>query len=203
MALLSRKKPAPEPEPAVVLTKGPGGKGRATPKRSAAIKARPVTPYMQPVVTGGTRKERSAALKQARRGAAGTQRAALKGQADASQLPARDRSPERGIARQVVDGRRNLTTFVFAVYVLFFLTGIARGALKQAIFSLMLVALLIVVGDGFLLRREVRRRVRAAHPDSTQKVGFYSFQRSLLPRRFRLPKPGVGVPSGKLPAGRR
>ena len=194
MALLSRK-PAPQPDPEPVVLVKPGGKGKATPKRSEAIKARPVTPYMKPVVTGGTRKERAAAAREARKSSVGTQRAAMQGRGDVALLPARDRPVERGIARGVVDGRRNLTTFVFVVYVLFFAFGFTQGALASALFSLMIVFVLVVIGDGFLLARLVVRAVQEAHPGSTQKVRFYAFQRSLLPRRFRLPKPGVGVPA--------
>jgi len=181
-----RKTAATTPEP-VVLSK-PGGKGKATPKRSAARASRPVTPYLKTSGAGGGRGGGG------RRAAVGEQRAALRGEGPGP-LPPRDRAPERGLARQVVDGRRNLTTLVFGLYLL--IVGVqfaGRGALAQALFTLLLVLLLIVIADAVLLTRLVRREVRGAYPDSNVKTGFYSLQRALLPRRFRLPRPGVGVP---------
>lgn len=189
-----RRKPAVEatPEP-VVLTKE-GGKGKITPKRAEARAGRPVTPYMQTSANpkGGAR---GGGGKEARRATAGDVRAALRGEGSGP-LPLRDRAPERGLARQVVDGRRNLTTLVFAIYLLFFASGLAgRGVVASGLFALMIVLLLVVVGDSLLLVRLVRQSVRAAYPESKVKTGFYAVQRALLPRRFRLPRPGVGVPA--------
>ncbi len=200
MALLSRKKPRAAPAEPVVLTKA-GGKGRPTPTRSAARASRPVEPYLTLGKGGkGGGKGRGGA-KAGRRREADSTRAALKGEGSGP-LPRRDAAPERGLTRQVVDGRRNLMTLVFVVYLLFFASSLVPGRVSAALFSLMLVLLLVVLADAFLLVRLVRRTVRAAYPDSTLSTGLYAVQRALLPRRFRLPRPGVGVPGPSRPAPR-
>jgi len=183
---LARRRTAAEPEPATVVPPKAGGKNRPTPKRSEAIAARPVTPYMKG--TPKNRKEAAAAKRAARRSQAAEQRAAMRGEGDTARLPLRDRGPEKALARDVVDGRRNATALLFPSYLLFVFAQVS-----PVVFLLVLALFVGIALDAVVLVRKAQRAVDTAYPGSGVRVRFYAFQRSILPRRWRLPRPGVGA----------
>ena len=185
---LARKKTEPEPELTVIVK--PGGKNRPTPKRTDARSSRPVTPYMN--TTAGTRKENAKSDKERRRGALDAQRAAMKGNGDISKMPVRDARVEAAFVRELVDNRRNLVTLVLAAYALLFLNFIIKG--NGLILSLILTVMFIAIVDAFVLAFTAKRSVGKAFPGSTAKVRIYAVQRAIMPRRMRLPRPGVGIP---------
>jgi hypothetical protein len=197
MKLLSRKKVSADVGAAPVIVK-PGGKNRPTPKRTEARSSRPVTPYLSGA--GSSRKENAKIDRERRRGKLDEQRAAMKGTGDLAKMPARDARPEAGFVRELVDNRRNLVTLVLAAYALLFLNFLVKG--NYLILTLMITIVFVAITDGFVLAFQVKRAVRREFPDSREKVRLYAVQRAVMPRRMRLPRPGVGTP-GTSRRGRR
>ena len=191
MALLSRRSKT-VPAPVLEEPQRPGAKGKATPKRSAARAERPFQPYMDSVAGGASGRGKDA--KAARRAQFQADRAALK-RGDTRSLPARDRGPERSLARDLVDSRRHLVTFFPLVAVISVFGGGlvtnsgARFFVSAATFALFLVCAF----DAVLLATRVSRRVRTELPGGATKVRLYAVQRAVLPRRFRLPGARVAV----------
>lgn len=173
-----------------------GAKNKATPKRSEALKARPVTPYLQGSGrSGGSRREVARGDKDRRRRSLDAQRLAMKGAGDLSKLPPRDARPEAAFARSYVDRRRNLVTLILLAYVLLFINFLVKG--KFVVLTLLLAIVFLAIVDAFVLGFTVKRMVRKEFPGTKEKVSLYAVQRATLPRRFRLPRPGVGVPAGR------
>lgn len=114
---------------------------------------------------------------------------------DQRYLSARDRGPERAIARDVVDSRRTAGTWFFAgaLFVLLF-SGAAMPDPVRLIANLAWALLAVaVITDSWLLCRKTKRLVRERHPDSTERMGalyFYVIMRALTFRRLRIPQPG-------------
>lgn len=171
----------------------PGAKNKATPKRSDAVAARPVTPYLEGSgSSGGSRREVAKSDRNRRRGSLDAQRSAMKGKGDLARLPPRDARPEAGFVRDYVDNRRNLVTLILLAYVLLFLNIIVKG--EYIIITLLLAIVFLAVVDAFVLGITVKTKVKKAFPGTTAKrLGIYAVQRATLPKRFRLPRQGVGV----------
>jgi hypothetical protein len=166
-------------------------RGISTPKRPNAHLRRPAA---GPPLRGGklTKEERQELREEKRR----RRREITEGmkQGDDRYLTARDRGPERALARDVVDSRRTVGTFFFvgALFVLLFsgsampepvrLVGnIAWGVLAAA-----------VITDSWLLCRRTKKLLRERYPDSTERLGslyFYVIMRSLTFRKLRVPQP--------------
>ena len=161
-------------------------KGRPTPKRTAGRKPPPLPPPT-------TRKEayrRQRELAKSRRSAARSGLAA----GDERFVGRRDQGPVRALARDIVDSRRSpLTLFLPSALVLFIGGSLAPSAAVRTFSSTFWLALVVLmVVDGFLLTRTVRRVVDDRHPDNTEKsrsLAFYAIARSTQFRRLRLPKP--------------
>jgi len=104
----------------------------------------------------------------------------------------RDKGPEKKLARDLVDSRRNLGSFVlggFIVVVLLSFSSPAAAVLSELI--LLFLLLLIAIDSVFLVRR-LKRLVRERIPDSTllgRKLYFYTIMRSTSFRFMRVPKP--------------
>ncbi|WP_131747486.1 DUF3043 domain-containing protein [Frankia sp. Cppng1_Ct_nod] len=206
MALLKRRAPATDaltdapgnpagegvaPEPA----RNSSGKGRPTPKRSEARAARarggagPTTPTSRKDTRTRSRDERRRQTQEYRA-------AMLSG--DVSRLPPRERAPERVLARDFVDTRRNLGPFFLATAAVYFVGGLVpNGYVRLVATYLMLLGILAVVVDSIVLSRQVSRRVADKHPGSPVKVRAYSVQRALLPGRWRMPRPQVSRTGGR------
>jgi hypothetical protein len=202
MALLKLKKrssaddPSPEATAQVVAAPGSGdpdgpptaGKGRPTPKRSDARAARNRAGARGPAGSG---KEARARDRGARRRASQEHRAAMMS-GEISKLPPRERAPERVLARDFVDGRINIGPLFLIAAAIYFIGGIVPNDYVRMVATyVMLLGILAVVVDAVVLSRQVGTRVAERYPDSRVRVRVYSIQRSLLPRRWRLPRPRV------------
>jgi hypothetical protein len=182
-----RKRSAPEP--AEVLedepVAKPGGKNRPTPKRSEARAARgQVT--RTPV---STRKDSRATTREDRRTQAAEQRQAMMS-GDVAKMPAYHRAPERVYARELVDQRRSVAPLFLPVAVLcLFLSQVRVPAIQLAGAVALYVMMVGLIVDAFLLARYVHKRVAEKFPNSGVPVRMYSFQRSIMPKRWRMPRP--------------
>ena len=174
------------------------GKGRPTPKRSEAGRRRsgPVAP------PPATRKEAARRLREER----AEQRRS--GNPAAGREPGRvlkrDLGPVRALARDVVDGRRNLAVLMLPAALLLVLAQlVGNAALLALAVNSWTVTLLAVVLDLVFLAVLTRRRVREAFPDERTgaHVG-YALLRSTVLRRWRMPPPRV-APGPVLPQRRR
>jgi hypothetical protein len=164
----------------------PEGKGRPTPKRSEARKARRNA-------MPSNRKEAAALQRQRNREARLKARQALM-TGDERNLPPRDAGPERRLARDVVDSRFTLgQVFVVIIGVVFVLgIGVPNTAVQGATNLAGLLAMTAIVIDS-------ARCGRAAKVAVSEKFGLakargissYAFMRAMLPRRFRRPPPKV------------
>lgn len=193
MALLRKKTPAPaEPEKPVVVK--PGGKGRATPSRKEAEAARRTRPAAR---SGDPKAAKQQAREERRQKSQAYREAMMSG--DVARLPPRERAPERVLARDLVDQRRNFGP----VFLLLLLVNLASGfapsfGLRYVATLLLMAGLVVFVLDSILLTRAVAKAVAERHVGSRTPVKVYSVQRALLPGRFRMPRPRVEV-AGWLP----
>lgn len=165
------------------------GKGRATPSRKEAEAARKAR-LKAPVSRKDQMKRERAAREELRL----KQREALK-TGDERYLPARERGPVRGFARDYVDRRRNvgelLIPFLFVILVLLFAFGAFRpewtNYLTTVVYPIIIIA---VVVDVIALRRGLKRELKARfEPEETKGTLSYATLRGMQLRRMRLPKP--------------
>lgn len=180
--------PEAEAEPAPASPRHTAGKGRPTPKRSQARAARAKrgSAVLGPATT--PKEARRQAREERRRQSQEYREAMLSG--DVRRLPPRERAPERVLARDIVDTRFNAGPFFLVAAAIYFVgTLVPIAAVQFLSLFVMLTGLLAVIIDAFVLSRRVGRAVAAAYPDSRVRVRMYAVQRSLLPRRWRLPRP--------------
>ena len=196
------KKPAP---PVIDLDEEPirpNAKGRPTPTRKEAQAARLGTPSRR----GSTRpssgkpgdpKAAKVAMREARRSKAAEYRAAMNS-GDIKKLPARERVPERVMARDIVDQRKNFGPLFLLVVVFAYFLGLAPSTgLKAAAFYLLPLCLIGIIADSIFIGRKVTREVHERYPNSTVKLKGYVAQRALMPARWRQPRPQPDVVVGR------
>jgi hypothetical protein len=191
MSLLPLKKrsaPAPVDEPVDEPVDKPGGKNRPTPKRSEARAARgQVT--RTPASPASTARDARTSTRQERRLQSAEQRQAML-TGDVAKMPAYHRAPERVYARELVDKRRNIGPLFLPVAVLcLFLSQVRVPAIQLAGAVALYIMMTILIVDAFLLGRYVNKRVAEKFPNSRVPVRMYSFQRSIMPKRWRMPRP--------------
>jgi hypothetical protein len=179
------------------------GKGRPTPKRSAAESNRyrtvtgSTTSGRGPVKAPDPRRKLTPDEKAKVRDDRAKQMQAMRRGEDWALGP-RDRGPAKKLARDYVDAhRRPMEFYMYALIVL--ILALFAGRSSSAINSYMqdfLIAIIVVIAvDAYLLRRSVIKLVHERLPnESTRGLGFYSIMRGLQLRRFRTPatrlKPG-------------
>ena len=176
----------------------PAGKGRPTPKRSEARKARRAP-------APGNRKEAAALQRERGREARAKARQALL-TGNERDLPPRDAGPERRLARDVVDSRSTVGQFfmpgMLAVVVATIIAGNAtKSAAVLGVVNLSgLVVFATVMFDcarcGRLARRAVAEKFSGAE---VRGISMYAISRAMLPRRFRRPPPKVARGGALLP----
>jgi hypothetical protein len=193
VALFSKKSdadPAPEPieEEAQVEHKAyTPGKGRATPKRTVAARRKAEAPPKN-------RKEAYERLKAKEKVERGERVAGMKA-GDERYLLARDKGPERGLVRDIIDSRRNAGPAFFAGAFIVLLMTFARDqriALIGNIIWLILAVVMII--DTFIICRKIKTMMKERFPKSTERFGslyFYGAMRALSFRKLRMPKPRV------------
>ena len=173
----------------------PGGKGRPTPKRSEAQKAR-----KQPLVGSGRPVARSrseaAELRKSMREAMRT--------GDERNYPPIHAGPERAAVRDAVDGRRGFGWVAIPGWVVGFALSITPSPSTRALGTLIFfVIIAVVVTDAVLAARVIRRTLAERWPDGTKEsrkaLVRYGLGRNTQFRRSRLPRPRV-APGGTPPA---
>jgi len=194
MALL-RRRPEPAADEDVVLdgeTVNGGGKGRPTPKRADARTGRTIT-YKgsndPKSVRRGASVERRSQAQQAR--------IAMRS-GDLARMPPRERTPERVLARDIVDGRRNIGPVFLILALLYFISPITQSfAVVVSAQVLMFTGLVAVIADSVYVGRKVTKAIAEQGLDPTVKVRAYAAQRALLPRRWRMPRSRVTAPASR------
>jgi hypothetical protein len=173
-------------------------KGRPTPKRSEAERAR----YRS--IQGGTTSGRTSQAtrdpgrkltpeeKQREKERNRSDRARRQADLQAGNGP-RDRGPVRKFARDYVDSHRRLSNYWMIVILVLIVAVPTLGKQVQGFYSYIEMALvLIIVGDGYLLGQKIKKQAAERFPgESTQGVAWYSGMRAMQMRFMRFPKPTV------------
>ena len=163
----------------------PSGKGRPTPSRKEAQKAR------QELLKGDvkSRAGRKAARDRDRQKRAEAREQMLAG--NPKYLMARDAGPARELMRNLVDSRRSAGEyFVPAAFVVLILGRIKVEAVQTSVFLGWVGMMLFVVVDTFRLSFTLRSALKTDLPAGTNIRGCvtYGTMRALQLRRFRMPK---------------
>lgn len=169
-------------------TETPTGKGRPTPKRKDAQRARtgPVTP------PPASRREAAKLLREKQ---AENRRQVKLGNVtgDESALLPRDRGPVRRLVRDVVDSRRSLGFLLLPAAGATLIANFSRSApLQAASLGLWVAVILGVVVDMAVLAQVLSRSLRTAFPQERRRGHIaYGLLRTTVFRRFRMPRPQV------------
>jgi hypothetical protein len=161
------------------------GKGRPTPKRSEAEKRR-----RQPITAPKTRKEAYRRV----RGKQAQDRAKAKAglaRGDDRYLPKRDQGPVRRLARDYVDSRRTLGSYLMWVLLASLMLNVVPVVIFRVVsFVIPPLLLIAVLVEGVLISRRVTRLVTERYPEEDRRgVGFYAAMRAMQIRRWRIPQP--------------
>nr|WP_240188716.1 DUF3043 domain-containing protein [Nakamurella flavida] len=201
-----RRKSEPEAAPVVetAVVEPTVGKGRPTPKRREAEGRRgPVPP---PPMTQREAMKRSKVntagrklTKDERRALAAERREKMMAGDDRFVLP-RDRGPVRAYVRDLVDARRNVAGLVLPFALLSFVVILIPNALVSIYGPMLLfIALLVAILDFVFFSKKMARLVEAKFPKGDpaglstkgRALGFYGFNRAILFRKMRAPRPRV------------
>ncbi|AZI57771.1 DUF3043 domain-containing protein [Nakamurella antarctica] len=176
-------------------------KGVPTPKqREKAPRRGPVAPpprTQREAIKRSRSTPTTALTKEERKLAGRVRREAMMRGDDSAVLP-RDRGPVRKYVRDLVDARRNLGGLLLPIALLSFLTLLVPSPVLQVYAPLVLmIFMLAAVADGIISGRQITRKVAAKFPkgDPTgmstkgRSLGYYGFQRAMLIRRWRAPRP--------------
>ncbi|MCP9954797.1 MULTISPECIES: DUF3043 domain-containing protein [Actinomadura] len=185
--MFKRRTPeAPADPPQVVK---PDGKGRPTPKRRDAEKLR-----RQPITAPASRKE---AYKKVRERQAAERAKARQGMAkgDEKHLLKRDRGPVRKLARNYVDSRRTVGSYLmYAMFAMVLLSMLPIPAARLLVLFAPPLLLVVVFAEGFMLSRGIKRLAAERYPaEDTKGVGMYAAMRAMQIRRLRIPNPQVRI----------
>lgn len=166
------------------------GKGRPTPKRKEAEK-RNRTPITAP-------KDRKEAYRQTRERQAKARAKTKEGMArgDDKYLPKRDQGPAKKLARDYVDSRHTIgSNFMIVMLAVLVISLFPAVWAKMLGFFAMPLMIIVVVIEGWLLARSVKKLAAERLPDADHSgIGMYAAMRSMQLRRMRMPqarlKPG-------------
>lgn len=165
-------------------------KGRPTPKRSEAERTR-----YQPITgtrTGASRPAgpRTAEDKARDRGDRAKRMDAMK-RGEEWALGPRDRGPVRKLARDYVDAHRRPSEFYMYLLIVLLVALLSRNkALNSAVSYLVMAMIVVILVDGFLIRRALRKLAAERLPGvSTNGMTMYAVMRALQIRRWRMPAP--------------
>ena len=204
MSFLRKKSEPVAPTPAVVETPDPAfGKGAPTPKRRDQEGRRgPVAPppLTQREAYKRAKTQTKPLSKDERKVASAQRRERMMRGDDAAVLP-RDRGPVRRYVRDLVDSRRNLSGLLLPVLLIAFLGSLISPIIQVYGFMVMLVVMLASFTDAYFAGRQIKRSVDAKFPKGDPNglsvkgfaLGYYAFNRSMLPRRWRAPRPRLRV----------
>lgn len=126
---------------------------------------------------------------------------------DERHYPARDQGPARRVARNWVDGRRNVGDYFWPAVIAAIVLILMPVPQIQSVSSYLLVGFyVLLMGDTAWSLLALRKVLEAKVPDSLARKGTmpYAFGRSLQSRKRRLPAPMVdrgwtrGVRTGQI-----
>ncbi len=159
-------------------------KGRPTPSRKEREAARrtPLVP--------ADRKAAKDAQREADREFRAKQQQALQ-TGDERYLPANDRGPQRRYIRDYVDARFNVGDIMIIVILAVFIVGLFSPSMQQYTILLMWGMILLWVIDYMIMWRGLKKKLTEKFGSIEPRSGFYAFNRVMMIRRFRLPKPQV------------
>jgi Protein of unknown function (DUF3043) len=164
-----------------------GGKGRPTPKRRDAEKLR-----RKPITAPANRKE---AYRKSREKQSSERVRAREGMARGEEkyLLKRDKGPVRRLARNYVDARRTIGSYLmYAMFAIVALSLLPVAAAKLLVLLAPPVLLLAVFAEGIFLSRGIKRLAAERFPgEDTRGVGLYAAMRAMQIRRLRVPGPQV------------
>ncbi|TDB87317.1 DUF3043 domain-containing protein [Actinomadura sp. KC216] len=185
--MFKRRTPeAPANPPEVVK---PGGKGRPTPKRKEAEKRN-----RQPITAPANRKE---AYRKVRERQAAERAKARRGMAkgDEKHLLKRDKGPVRKLARDYVDSRRTVGSYLmYAMFAIVLLSMLPIPVARLLVLFAPPLLLVVVFAEGLLLSRGIKRLAAERYPDEDARgVGLYAAMRAMQIRRLRVPNPQVRI----------
>jgi hypothetical protein len=172
------------------------GKGRPTPKRRDAEGRRrgPAPPPPRTQRESMKLAKQNRGNREQRRKAAAERRTKMNSGDDKS-LPKRDRGPDKGYIRDLVDSRRHLLGLFMPLAGFVFVSLLVPFPQAQqvlSVFSMSMMAAMVI--EGVLLGHQITKKVRERFPDKDVKglsTGWYSFTRASQLRRLRTPKPRV------------
>ena len=174
------------------------GKGKPTPKRSAAEANRyrtitgSTTSGRGPVKAPDPRRKLTPDEKARVREDRNKQMAAMRRGEDWALGP-RDRGPAKKLARDYVDAhRRPMEYYMYALIILIIalFAGRSSSAINAYMQDFLILIIVVIAVDAYLLRRSVIKVVNERLPsESTRGLGFYVIMRGLQLRRFRTPSP--------------
>jgi hypothetical protein len=168
------------------------GKGRPTPRRAEAQRRR-TGPVPPPPRTRREAMRRQRELSAQRR-SDGTARMRA---GDEDALPRRDQGPERRLVRDIVDSRRNAGgAFLLMAVAVLVSYAVPSTLFKGIVFYAWTAVFVLMVFDAVLIGLRIRRLVQQRFPKSRESIlrlTLYGVNRTILPRRWRLPRPQVGL----------
>ena len=113
-------------------------------------------------------------------------------------LPSRDRGPLRRFVRDWVDARRTIGEYFIIIGLVVVLANLVPSvAVKSYATTAWLALLVLLIGEGIMLSRRLRREIDTRFPpdkgphEGRRGAIFYGIMRSFQLRRLRLPKPQV------------
>lgn len=159
-------------------------KGRPTPSRKEREAARrtPLVPV--------DRKAAKEAEREANRELRVRQQHALQ-TGDERYLPVNDRGPQRRYIRDFVDARFNVGDVLIPIILITFIVGLFTPAFQQYSILVMWAFILLWFLDYWFMWRKLKKKLLEKFGSIEPRSGFYAFNRTMMIRRFRLPKPQV------------
>jgi hypothetical protein len=161
-------------------------KGRPTPKRNEAEKAR--KERIRPILNrrDAMRRDRE------RRRTEGAHNRERMLAGDERYLPKRDQGPVRKFLRDYVDSRRTIAEFFLPIVLIILMISIMNAQIQVLATIMWLVIMLIMMADLTILGFRVKDQVRKRFPDDTSRGHVrYALTRSTQLRWLRAPKPTV------------
>lgn len=114
---------------------------------------------------------------------------------DEKHLLKRDRGPVRKLARNYVDSRRTVGSYLmYAMFAMVLLSMLPIPAARLLVLFAPPLLLVVVFAEGFMLSRGIKRLAAERYPaEDTKGVGMYAAMRAMQIRRLRIPNPQVRI----------
>jgi len=155
-----------------------GGRSAGSRSSSPSSPARPLTPEDKANAKTRERAERTRRMDAMKRG-------------EEWALGVRDKGPARKLARDYVDAHRRPSEYYMYVLLLLFVAIISHNkAIGGYAQYLVLALVVIIIVDGYLIRRALRKLIAERLPgESSRGLTMYAVMRALQIRRMRMPAP--------------